>query len=1134
MVRSADIQDTVSSFGVISSSCLKSNGDFPLSRVSRIAANSWVIGKKKRKPKNFRFSMSNRFGRRQKGSAIELESRVSAEKGQEEKQGYWGLVEDDDSRVLEEETEFEPSKESEVVVVENESVGIRRFETGDVVWAKAFPHTWWPGLVFRKGPRGVSVSFFDCKRIRCFRESEICSFEENFQKLSKKFESRMSGALDCALDVLGCRVSLGLMCSCQISMEDVTGGSPTLADQPSVEQIIEVKKAFQPMVALDFVRRMAVSPWVEDAETVSVSKAAAHVNAFRRFVFIKQDWIYQETMRLSESHSASEDSEALMSSTDPEMKSQSSSGNGILNTMTRESGSSEEHEDKHEVFSKKVERDLAVCMTNRLDCSDSISNEEVESLSEDQTEYIGELSASMATTLETKEQNQDSVDLAHKECKVGGFVTNIVTLSSEKLNSTSAGIAVHGHNTSLLRTGSKDLQLPIFSSMKSRDRSMARNVLPKQSNGQSLHKVLGHLYCLALDPLYSRTDGFKSVQRKLLKFRTLSYQNIPDLSSINFSLHKANEAQVLSHVGDDNDVETQPSDKVDVAATIIDDEGQRAENIGSLMSSMGCPGDSFNLKRRLRQPIVSNHSFKLRKTQHSSSVHGADACFRKTRSVKAQLINDSSTEPLVKSSARAYLSKESKAQSLPEVLTHLCCLALDPFYSGPQSSQFICQNSLDIFYSGVESSASVCRRILKYRDLVYQDIRDLAPVNSLSEHENEVEITKVKEIPGFDSASHLCSVATTTETEENVGIVNYDETHRCHVPEDTIKIQPCDNIRNKDRREDEKVECSLSCMQEHFAVEPVFKDAMEAHSEAIRESLLLSHHSDNHMKIDPNNKAGGTSKMSMETNSKNSDGKKLRQLATSDSTLKLRNAEYLFPLTRIYVSPLSTTRGLVSTSNAQSQGSERNSSSVVPTSLHMKFPKNFNLPSKDELVKKFSPFGPVDYSRTRVFFYTGSAQVAFVHQLDAVAAFQYVRKRILFGGANVRFWLDRYEHARRGTNNSPSLLSLSKLGPLAFNPKSCLKTSSHGKEDQGKLHKVKFLTRSQVSTLSATVKRNDRPFSISDSPCKFGEDVGPDISLQMMVLLEKCNQLVCEIKDSLGLQLYYSMYPNTCLDSNDE
>ncbi|KAK7322524.1 hypothetical protein VNO77_25908 [Canavalia gladiata] len=104
-------------------------------------------------------------------------------------------------------------------------------------------------------------------------------------------------------------------------------------------------------------------------------------------------------------------------------------------------------------------------------------------------------------------------------------------------------------------------------------------------------------------------------------------------------------------------------------------------------------------------------------------------------------------------------------------------------------------------------------------------------------------------------------------------------------------------------------------------------------------------------------------------------------------------------------------------------------------SLHMKFPKNFNLPSKGQLIKKFSVFGSVDSSKTKVFWYTGSAQVAFLQETDAVAAYLYAKKKAWFGEANVRFWLDPFEHKRRGFGCSAS----KQIGPPL---KSCLKNSN--------------------------------------------------------------------------------------------
>ncbi|XP_057451620.1 uncharacterized protein LOC130743406 isoform X2 [Lotus japonicus] len=126
------------------------------------------------------------------------------------------------------------------------------------------------------------------------------------------------------------------------------------------------------------------------------------------------------------------------------------------------------------------------------------------------------------------------------------------------------------------------------------------------------------------------------------------------------------------------------------------------------------------------------------------------------------------------------------------------------------------------------------------------------------------------------------------------------------------------------------------------------------------------------------------------------------------------------------------------------------------TSLHMKFPKNFNLPTKELLIRKFSIFGSVDYLKTRVSYYTGSAQVAFFQQGDAVAAYRYAKKKVLFSDANVRFWLDPFDHKRIGFERF-SLMPPSSSKPTGPPLKSCLKKSnSLRQENKKKNQRVRF------------------------------------------------------------------------------
>ncbi|KAJ7982439.1 PWWP domain [Quillaja saponaria] len=133
------------------------------------------------------------------------------------------------------------------------------------------------------------------------------------------------------------------------------------------------------------------------------------------------------------------------------------------------------------------------------------------------------------------------------------------------------------------------------------------------------------------------------------------------------------------------------------------------------------------------------------------------------------------------------------------------------------------------------------------------------------------------------------------------------------------------------------------------------------------------------------------------------------------------------------------------------QPSRSSATSTGPTSLHIKFNKSFNLPSKKELVKRFSLFGPVDSSKTKIFCYASSAKVVFLQSTDAAAAYQYAkRKKIFFGQPNIRFWLAPFEDKRRG----PNCHALQSSSTVGFNLKPCLKkTNPLRKEDRKKLHR---------------------------------------------------------------------------------
>nr|CAD1829020.1 unnamed protein product [Ananas comosus var. bracteatus] len=156
---------------------------------------------------------------------------------------------------------------------------------------------------------------------------------------------------------------------------------------------------------------------------------------------------------------------------------------------------------------------------------------------------------------------------------------------------------------------------------------------------------------------------------------------------------------------------------------------------------------------------------------------------------------------------------------------------------------------------------------------------------------------------------------------------------------------------------------------------------------------------------------------------------KIRQKKKHDKLISSGSSKW----TRFYSSPMMRER-----SNPTSRTKKTSSIRRLPTSpksLHMKFPKDFKMPSKEELEKKFSVFGRLDRSRTKLFFYTGAAQVVFLRNTNADAAYRYVKQKSIFDCANVRFWFDEHEKFRmRPSSNDHVIPEKEVLSSLNHTP----------------------------------------------------------------------------------------------------
>ncbi|KAF8105874.1 hypothetical protein N665_0152s0012 [Sinapis alba] len=128
-----------------------------------------------------------------------------------------------------------------------------------------------------------------------------------------------------------------------------------------------------------------------------------------------------------------------------------------------------------------------------------------------------------------------------------------------------------------------------------------------------------------------------------------------------------------------------------------------------------------------------------------------------------------------------------------------------------------------------------------------------------------------------------------------------------------------------------------------------------------------------------------------------------------------------------------------------------------PKCLRMKFlSAHVNLPSKSELLKRFSVFGKIDASRTDVNPGQSSAKVVFLQSIDAVTAYQFARsKKFKLGRSKVMYRLDAFE----GDSEANKVSLSQKPQKSVPSPRSCLKKHGSVDKEEGRSHlKVKFQT----------------------------------------------------------------------------
>lgn len=196
----------------------------------------------------------------------------------------------------------------------------RKFQEGDMVWGKVKSHPWWPGQIYnpafatsmaKRSRRSghVLVAFFGDATFGWFTESNLVPFEPTFAHKSKQTMSKsFCDAVDDAIDELGRRAALGLMCGCTNSFSSTAREGHIEVSVPGYEapviymdrQVKEAKEGFQQAQMLAFMQRMAVAPKCGEDRMISGIKYAAQVRAYRAATAVPVTDEYRQALRLSQ------------------------------------------------------------------------------------------------------------------------------------------------------------------------------------------------------------------------------------------------------------------------------------------------------------------------------------------------------------------------------------------------------------------------------------------------------------------------------------------------------------------------------------------------------------------------------------------------------------------------------------------------------------------------------------------------------------------------------------------------------------------------------------------------------------------------------------------------------------------
>uniref|UniRef100_A0A803R5A8 PWWP domain-containing protein n=3 Tax=Cannabis sativa TaxID=3483 RepID=A0A803R5A8_CANSA len=209
------------------------------------------------------------------------------------------------------------------------------FEVGDMVWGKVKSHPWWPGHIFNEAfatsqvrrtrrEGHILVAFFGDSSYGWFDPAELIPFDSNFAEKSRQLTSRsFIKAVEEAVDEVCRRRGLALACKCRnpnnFRATNVQGYFAV--DVPDYEpravySAIQIRKArdnCRPSEILSFVKQLALSPSDGDEKNLSFVKNKATVFSFRRAVFEEFDETYAQAFNVQSGRSSREPPAVLQS-----------------------------------------------------------------------------------------------------------------------------------------------------------------------------------------------------------------------------------------------------------------------------------------------------------------------------------------------------------------------------------------------------------------------------------------------------------------------------------------------------------------------------------------------------------------------------------------------------------------------------------------------------------------------------------------------------------------------------------------------------------------------------------------------------------------------------------------------------